>query len=284
MRNEELIKLNIDPKEHIALWKISNETSDTNRNIFLTHGTFSNRKVCMGIADFLIEEGYTCWIMEWRNHGDSSKINTKFNFETIAKKDIKIAFDYLFDIQKIQKIDCITHSGGGISLTIALIEYPEYHSKITRIIFFASQAYGAVNSFSNQLKAQLGKWAASILGFLPARLVGSPEDEPYHLMKQWFNWNLSKNFLGDDGFDYQEKMKEIDIPILSICGLGDTFIAPKSGCEEFLNAFENPHNQLLVCGKETGYKEDYNHGRILHSRSAREEIYPTVLDWLRQKK
>ena len=280
MRNEELIKLKIDSKEYIALWKISNKSSDKTRNIFLTHGTFSNRKVCMGIADFLVGEGYTCWIMEWRNHGDSSKISTKFNFETIAKKDIKIVFDYLFDIQKIQKIDCITHSGGGICLTIALIEYPEYRSRIAKMSFFGCQAFGAVNSWRNHVKVQLGKWGGSLLGFLPAQLVGSPENEAYFLMKQWFKWNLSKSFTGDDGFDYQERMKDIDIPILSVCGLGDTFIAPKSGCEQFLNAFKNSQNQLLICGKETGYKEDYNHGRILHSRSAREEIYPLVLNWL----
>ncbi len=280
MRNEELIKLDIGVDEHIALWKISNEVSDTNLNIFLTHGTFSNRKVCMGIADFLVEKGYTCWIMEWRNHGDSSRINSKFNFETIAKEDIKIAFDYLFDVQKIQKIDCITHSGGGICLTMTLIEYPQYRSKINKISLFACQSFGAVNSTGQYLKIQLGKWLASILGFIPSKLLGSPEDEPYHLMKQWFNWNLSKEFIGEDGFDYRENMQDINIPILSICGLGDTFIAPKSGCEQFLNAFNNSHNKLLVCGKETGYKEDYNHGRILHSSSAREEIYPIILEWL----
>lgn len=280
MRNEELIKLDINTKEHIALWKISNEASDTTRNIFLTHGTFSNRKVCMGIADFLVEAGYTCWIMEWRNHGDSSKVKAKFNFETIANEDIKIAFNYLFNILEIEKIDCVTHSGGGICLTIALVEYPEYRSKIETITLFGCQSFGAVNSWRNHFKVQIGKWGGFLLGFLPARLVGSPENEPYHLMKQWFNWNLSWSFVGDTGIDYQENMRRIYIPVLSICGLGDTFIAPESGCRKFLYSFGNLDNQLLVCGKETGFKEDYNHGRVLHSRAAREEIYPIVLDWL----
>lgn len=99
-------------------------------------------------------------------------------------------------------------------------------------------------------------------------------------MKQWFNWNLSQKFLGKGDFDYQKEMPKINFPILSICGEGDTFIAPVQGCQKFLDAFQNPQNQLLFCGKSTGYLENYSHDRILHSSSARKEIWPKVLEWI----
>lgn len=277
---QELIKIKTSPDQHLALWKVFSEKSQTNKNIFLTHGTFSSKKVCLSIADLMTNNGYTCWIMEWRNHGASSYNNIPFNFETIGKEDIKIALDYLYHELNIKRIACITHSGGGIALTIALIAYPNLKSRIESITLFGCQAFGAANSSFNFVKIWLGKQAAKILGRVPASKTGSEHDETYHTMKQWFNWNLSKKFLSDDGTDYVPKMVGIKIPILSICGAGDTFIAPPSGCEHFLNAFGHPKNKLLLCSKALGFKEDYNHPRILHSRNASIEIHPLVLEWI----
>ena len=115
---------------------------------------------------------------------------------------------------------------------------------------------------------------------MPAKIFGLEHDETYYTMKQWINWNLSKRFLSDSGKDYVFEMPKITTPILSIVGAGDTMIAPKSGCEKFLNAFQNPKNKLLYCGKATGYREDYNHSRILHSKNSRAEIWETVANWI----
>ncbi|MEO0585318.1 MAG: alpha/beta hydrolase, partial [Bacteroidota bacterium] len=68
--------------------------------------------------------------------------------------------------------------------------------------------------------------------------------------------------------------------IFAICGAGDQFIAPPVGCQQFLAAFDNPQNQFLLCAKAHGFTENYNHSRILHSRTASREIYPLVLDWI----
>ena len=58
--------------QKIALWKISNGEENVIGNIFLTHGTFSNKNICLGIANYFAIQGYCCYIMEWRNHGKST--------------------------------------------------------------------------------------------------------------------------------------------------------------------------------------------------------------------
>jgi len=246
----------------------------------LTHGTFSDRKVCMGISEFLVKEGYTCWILEWRNHGESSIINEPYNFERIGKEDVEKALDYLFTVEKLEQIDCVTHSGGGISLTINLIEHPKNIKRIKRIVFFACQAFGAGYSYGNRIKLLMGKYSSKLLGYTPAKFIGRPHDEAYSFMKQWFDWNLSKEFIGDTGRDYALEMPKIQIPILSISGSGDTFVAPMIGCKAYLSKFENPKNKLLHCGKKTGFMEDYTHSRLIYSRNAEQEIYPEVLEWI----
>jgi predicted alpha/beta hydrolase len=285
MIKEELIKLQTDDSENISLWKFFNQQDDSDKNIFLTHGTFSNKKICSGIAMYFVKQGYICWIMEWRNHGESSKVKKKFDFSTIAEYDIKAVFDFLFGQLKIQNIDCITHSGGGICLTIFLINFPEYIPKIKSITMFSCQAFGACHNFSHYIKVLLSKVLSFIIGVTPGKYLGLGEhNESYNTMKQWFNWNLSKQFIGSSGYDYRKSMELITIPILSICSKGDGFIAPKQGCKKYLNAFKNSQNIFMLCSIENGYAEDYNHGRVILSKNSEIEIWPKVFEWIKNQK
>jgi len=130
----------------------------------------------------------------------------------------------------------------------------------------------------------VGKYFTALLGKVPAKSAGSTENsETYYTLKQWFDWNLNHNFKRENGFDYLEKMSNIDIPILSICAKGDNFIASKKGCEEFLNAFKNQENKLYFCSIENGNLEDYNHSRIILSKNSVKELSPLVLDWIDEK-
>jgi len=279
---ERLIKIKTSVNTHVALWSFFNDKIPKRGNIFLTHGTFSSRTVLNGITEYLVENGFKCWVLEWRDHGASSSLQEDYNFETIAKQDIKLAFRYLFEIEGIVNMHCVTHSGGGICLTMALINNPEFKKKILSITLFAGQAFGAADSKLNYTRIFFGKQLSRIYGKVPAMKIGGEKNESYYFMKQWFNWNLTAEFKGEQGFDYKSKMKQIKTPIYGISGSGDTFIAPTTGCQLFVSSFENPANKYLLCSKHSGFAEDYNHSRILHSRNARKEIFPLVLDWINQ--
>ncbi len=279
--NESLHLLKVNTEVDIALWKITSEKSVAQKNVLLTHGTFSNRKVLNGISEYLSNYGFTCWIFEWRNHGSSPKTSQlDFNFESIGKEDLAFVFRFLFDQQKIKNLDCITHSGGGICLTISLINYPEFQSKINSITLFACQSFGAASTTSKYLKIWLGKQLSRLLGRVPARKAQREEDESYYFMKQWFDWNLTSEFKGENGVDYKQRMKQVSIPILSVYAQGDQFIAPPKACESFLSCFDSQSNKSLFCSTAKGFSENYNHSRILHSRNAQREIYPIVLKWI----
>jgi predicted alpha/beta hydrolase len=281
---EQLYHITTEDDLSIALWKLNSEKV-SDKHIFLTHGTFSNRKICDGIAAFLTEKGFTCWIMEWRNHGKSKKSELKFNFETIAKYDIKATFDFLFTFHNIKNIDCLVHSGGGIALTMFLINNPKYKSKINNITFFGVQAFGAGQELKSRIKIMTSRFFSALLGKVPSKSAGSTQhSESYYTMKQWFDWNLNKNFVGENGFDYRSRMCEVKIPILSICAKGDNFIAPKKGCEDFLKAFKNDQNKLLFLSKANGNLEDYSHSRILKSQNSKKELWPIVVEWISERK
>lgn len=147
--------------------------------------------------------------MEWRNHWESSKTQNDFDIETITKYDLKSLFEFLFNERNIKNTDCLAHSGGGIALTMFLINNPNYQPKINSIALFGVKAFGARTEFNNRMKSFVSKYLTALLGVVSAKTTGSTEhSESYYTMRQWFNWNLKKNFIGENGFDYLREMKK----------------------------------------------------------------------------
>jgi len=279
MITQTVTKIKTDDGEHIALWTIQNSEIKPSRDIFLIHGTFSDKKILMGISRHLARNGARCWIMEWRSHGHSSVSRKPFNFETVAKFDLNATFRYLFETIKLSTIHCVTHSGGGICLTMFLIKHPDYLPKLRSITLLACQSFSAAQTPGQHLKLRLAKLFCCLIGYVPGKKIGVC-NESYYTMRQWFDWNLSHQFVGEDQLNYRIKMMDIDTPILSISAENDTFIAPKHGCIDFLDAFSNPRNNFLHYSKEYGSLEDYNHSRILLSKNSSKEIWPVISQWI----
>lgn len=269
------------------------------QNILLIHGTFSDKRVSLGIAGYLAKLGHNCYIMEWRGHGTSSTPKDKFNFETVAFYDIEASLHYLFEQLKLDNLHVVTHSGGGIGLTMCLTQNQHYINKISSISMVACQAYGAVLNRQSYSKIFLLKTLTRWLNHLPAkRLKLGPINESYYTMSQWYNWNLNKNFHSNlsqknlnmagftdkTDFDYRLLMPSITIPIYAISAKGDHFIAPPSGCQLFLNDFNNPANAFREFSSTNGDLEDYNHSRVILSSNAAKEIWPTIAAWIEQHK
>ena len=292
---------------------VKNNTANQGQNIFLTHGTFSDKNTCLRIAEYLAELGHHCYIMEWRGHGASSLPKDKFNFETVATYDFAATFDYLFNELKLSNLHCVTHSGGGACLTMFLIQNPHYIAKINSISMFACQVYGAIVNPKNYFKIVAAKIFTRIVGYIPAKKLNmGPINESHHTMNQWYEWNLCKNFhssfieqkdidaagvkdsafdnhnrqrnaiqlTDDDCFDYRQYMAKITTPIYAISAKGDKFISPSQGCQSLFNDFSNPDNVFREYSIINGDLDDYTHSRILNSRPAAKEIWPTVTAWI----
>ena len=325
MLTENLTFVRTKDNVQIAIWHIFDSEKQPHladcathkaQNIFLTHGTFSDKKTCLRIAEYLAILGHHCYIMEWRAHGASSTPKDKFNFETVATYDYEATFRYFFEALKLNNLHCVTHSGGGIGLTMFLIQNPHYIDKINSASMFACQAYGAASNPISYVKILVVNLLTRRLGYIPAKkLKLGPFNESYYTMSQWYNWNLRKNFHssfikqkdidtvdikpsaftnhnnqqsvtdvmnnnGDDSLDYRHHMPTITIPIYAISAKGDQFISPTLGCQSLFNDFDNPANVFREYSLSNGDLDDYSHSRILNSRPATKEVWPTVAAWI----
>ncbi|NBX54649.1 MAG: alpha/beta fold hydrolase [Betaproteobacteria bacterium] len=244
-------------------------------HVFMTHGAFSDRRICTRLADYLAELGCCCWVLEWRGHGCSQAPVAPYDFEYIGQLDVVAALDYLRNKQGITNLHAVTHSGGGICLTIALLHRPDLREGIHSLSLFACQTSWA--ALSGWPRAVIGLTAAAsrVLGRLPARALRlGPHDEAHSTMDQWYQWNLNRHFIGHAGTDYLAAMSTLHMPVLAIAAKGDQRIAPPQGCQNYLTAFGSKVKRFVLAGPHFG------HASVMQSRAARSEIWPIVRAWL----
>lgn len=324
MINKTLKLITTEDHQQIAVWEITaNEPQQTSndckhkakekQNLLFIHGAFSDKTVCLGIASYFAKLGHSCFIMEWRGHGSSSQPKDNYHLEDIAFYDVKATFNYLLNELNIDNLHCITHSGGGLCLTMFLTRYPEYASSINSISMFACQAFAAATTPLSYAKILMLKAVTRQLGVVKGKsLKLGTMNESYYLLSQWIDWNLNQNFtpysptpirrqllqlarlqsnnrfLKKTGilttpqpFDYRTLMPKVTTPIYTICAKGDS-VSPPKGCLKYLQAFKNSNNQWREFSVANGNLEDYNHTRIFLSSHAAKEVWPTVLNWVQQ--
>ncbi|WP_232364139.1 alpha/beta fold hydrolase [Desulforapulum autotrophicum] len=249
--------------------------------MILTHGTFSNALICAKIAEFLNDNGFECWIYEWVGHGRSKYGALYPDVEDFAINDVPAVVQAI--LAKTDKPSCIwvAHSGGGFLPLIYMARNVHQQHKIEAIVGLGSQTSGAGKTWTGKLATRIVPMIIGMIGKVPGPLFGlGPEDEISGFLRQWCQWNRSGQWIGKDGFNYYNAMKQIQIPTLLIAGGSDS-IAPPNGCQQLLQSLGSTRKKFVLCSKARGYMEDYNHPRLIASRNSKTEIWPVVLEFIR---
>ncbi|WP_152226312.1 alpha/beta fold hydrolase [Pseudomonas sp. SCB32] len=252
--------------------------------VVLTHGTFSNYRSCLGLANYLAGRGFACWLFDWRGHGDSGRNGFTHSFDEVAEQDVPAILDAVSLRSGQAALHWIGHSGGGLIVSMWAARYPELaRRRLRSLVLIGSQATAAGASLSHRLAILGYDWMLRWRRVAPSRAKSvGPEAESARLMRQWCQWNLRRRFDSLSGFDYLTALQGVELPVLGVAGSGDTFIAPVVGCEALVKAFGGAQATLELFGLATGAREDYSHNRLLLSRNASLEIWPHIGQWLGQ--
>lgn len=253
-------------------------------SVLLTHGTFSDASVCALLARDLSAAGFDCWVLELRGHGASTTGPTEPTFDRISREDVPTALDAVRERTGGARPFWVAHSGGALVLLMHLARNSAAASLLSGVVGLGAQATEAAASALGRVKVAASAAVTHALRRAPGRALGlGPQDEFLGVMAQWYRWNWTRRWLGQDGFDYLEALQRVEVPTLLMAGAGDDFIAPPAGCERLFKTLGATDKTYLVCGTATGYSEDFNHARLIASRAARRELYPVIRDWLKQR-
>lgn len=268
--------------------------------VLLMPGTFSNHTFWLGtkgrgMAWALAESGFEAVVLDPRGHGGSDRPpgrgrggsgdgrsagGGEWTFEHWGRVDVPAAVAHVAEPDRPALL--VGHSAGGASMLIALAGEPDIRHHVAGVVVLATpvpwlQRWRRVSAWGIRSLSRL-------LGRFPARLVGlGPEDELPGVMSQWMTWNLRGEWLGEDGIDYVRALADVRVPVLGMSGAGDTLFAPPHACRTLVEMVGAGDRRYELAGRETGFSEDFDHPGIVVSRAAREEVWPRVLGWLRER-
>lgn len=268
----------------LGWWRVASDARrvDQPAHLFMTHGAFSDRRVCMTMARAWANLGHVAWVLEWRGHGSSGVPASDCDMETVAQQDVVAALEWLRAHVPEGRLCAATHSGGGLALTMALLRRPDLQSLFHRLAVFACQSSDAGGHWWRHARLRVFYGLTRLYGRIPARRLRlGLHDESCAMMAPWFRWNLEQVFVGRDGFDYQAHQPRLQMPVMAIAATADGFIAPPDACWRYWRRFaHHPESAWLLCGRATGFVRDHDHASVMHSSAAEAEVLPRVISWL----
>lgn len=284
--------------------------------VLLVHGIAANRS-CL---DFVLERwslsahlsaaGFDCFALDLRGHGASRPVRRgaprTWTFDDYLRLDVPAALEAVRAATGAPRAFWVGHSQGGLLGMAACALYPLRVAGLVALgapAFFGVQAplklfarfgllfTGRLNRFAARCLAPFsGYWhppvsEAAINGRNVTRpvyrrvLVNVVENVSRGVLRQFARWIASDAFASVDGtVDYRAALGRCEQPALFVAGAGD-LIAPPAVVEQAARAWGGDATVLTV-GVAGSACCDYGHSDLLYGRSAPEEVFPHVRDWL----
>jgi predicted alpha/beta hydrolase len=274
----------------LALFRARPEGTARDTALLLVHGTFSNRNFFSGtgergLAGMLAARGYDAWVAELRGHGRSGPMarGRDWRFEDWIRYDAPALVRGVLEHSRAARLAWIGHSAGGIiGLAHAGLGLPT-SGQVGGLVVASAPAPVGLTPAQRALAAT-GWLIARAVGRFPARFFRiGPEDEHVGVFGQWMQWNLRGEWHGSAGTDNLAPRARVPVPLLARAGGGQHRAAPPRACEQLLAACGGADRTFRVCGRATGFSENFDHNRVMVSRGARAEVWPLIADWLEQR-
>lgn len=230
-----------------------------------------------GLPGVLADAGFEVWVPDFRGRGLSPR-DAGWTYDDIVRGDIaawitRARADAL-------PLGVVGHSLGGHAALAAATEgwFADAYVTLGANIWMPSLDSHRARNLARELAMRVFR-GASAGGRFPARQAHlGPVDEASDYVRDLARFWDEDRWRARDGVDWGERMRALNVPLLSIAGSGDRLLAHPVMTEAF--ARRVPDAQFRVEGPETGLSFDPGHMELLTDARAR-PIWRTVAAWLR---
>lgn len=283
--------------------------------VLLCHGLSVNRgNLDFGVdryslSLYLAQAGFDCFAIDLRGHGASRRAQKsaprRWNFDTYLAQDIPAALEEIRRATGSARVLWVGHSQGALLGLCAASLYPAQIAAVAAMApptHFAAQKevrallrFGFLGMRRNRL---LARAAAPILARLhlglsqlaintrnldprvtSQLLTNIIEDVSPGVFAQFLDWARTDRFGSADGkVDYRQSLAKALQPALFLAGARD-LLAPAESVGAGYQLWGGP-KELFVAGLLAGLSVDYGHSDLIFGRSAPDEIFPRVRDFL----
>lgn len=284
--------------------------------VLLVHGIASNH-LCLdfprdnlSLPAFLADAGFDCFSLDLRGHGRSRPLRrdapSTWDVDTYAAEDVPAALDAIRRATGSSQVLYIGHSQGALIGMIACQAMPDRIAGLVAmagpIHFRSGSAAGQLVRFGLAATGKLNRFIARSLSpisgvFHPPVsqivinthnvsrpvyrrvLVNVVENINAGVLKQLSAWITDDVFCSrDHAVDYRAGLARCRQPALFVGAALDKLAPPDVVAASF--ALWGGEKDIFIAGYDTGCSCDYGHTDILLGRSAPQEVFPRIRDWL----
>lgn len=266
--------------------------------IFFMHGAVENGKIFYseknkGLAPYLAEQGFHCYVADLRGRGKSlpaiSKTSMYGQTEAILE-DFPAMLAFIESHHGSFPKYWVAHSWGGVLMNSYFARFPEVINKVASCVYFGSKRSLYNHHISKYFQANLLWFGLAHLytkkyGFLPAKkLKWGSDNETRKSHRQSALWAKRAPWVdSDDGFDYAKVLKNKALPpVLHVAGVNDKALAQPVDIEKFIDESGCGIQKMTIYGRKYGYSFDYGHIDMLTHTLAHQDQFKDLISWFTQ--
>jgi predicted alpha/beta hydrolase len=263
--------------------------------VFFMHGAIENGKIFYthsdkGLAPFLAEKGYCCYVADLRGRGESKPLISRhahYGQTEAILEDIPAFINKIESLEGKKPDYWVAHSWGGVLMNSVFARFPDYINDVKACAYF-----GVKRSLFNYHPKKLVQanliwyFVAPLLtkkhGYLPAkRLKWGSDNETKKSHFQSMQWAKQKPWIdSDDGFDYAHVLSNVHVPpTLHIAAVKDKALAQPIDIQKFIEESGPGIQKMRIYGRRYGHNVDYDHITMLTHPGARNEQFKDLLNW-----
>lgn len=289
-----------------------------NLPILFVHGFGSNqnnftRPVRFSMVDYLMEKNYDCWTMEMRYCKSSippkNKCHEDSTIDDVLLYDIPAVIDFILKQTGQNSLYWIGHSLGGMLLYAYLVYYgsnkiaggttlgaplgfkdvkPNISQKLISVVKRRLSFY----IFLLKLIVPLLKFLQLDNPFFPVnpknlhraltswdlcKMIEAPSSKMLETLADWYINNKWEMLNGE--LKPMENIENINIPLQLFFAQADPFVNIQTAYE-FYEKLPNPSKEILVLGKQNGFRHDYNHCDLAFGEYCEKEVFEPINLWI----
>ncbi len=286
-----------DYQLHVRVFKpdLSNEEGKiAKRPLLFIHGAIEDGKMFYsdsgkGLAPFLCQRGFPCYVADLRARGNSSPSLDQandFNQFDMLDQDFPALLKFLQKDSGSSRFSFVTHSWGGVLVNSFLLKSPQWIPLCAKNVHISTKRRVGVFNLHRLFYIDLmwnivGRLIVLVKGHLPANYYG-PGGESKGTLRDSQKWVYSKNWIdSENGLDYNFLADQHQFPpTLYMTGASDQCLGHLKDVKRFALESRHPLKDVMLLSKEKGHLQDYDHINILTSPHAPQDHFPIISKYL----
>lgn len=287
--------------------------------VLLCHGLSANHFTwdpgpCPSFAKYIRDNGFDAWVIDLRGRGPSARLQQRrgetkpggWNYDDYVQYDLPAVINYVREQTGSDQVNWVGHSMGGMVMygylqsqdaslirSATAVASPA-RMKNFRFFKFLMGPFQSLLGRMSHFRQIQGARAIALLGYLvPTKKVGTHKSiYPWFavngvanpsaaVMAQFNSWMINEHLANADASQiYSDGFHKITTPFLVVEGAGD-WMAPPLDVKYGIDRMSSKDKKYAFFSKKNGHKHNYDHMSILLGDSAAEEVWPVMLDWLK---